>query len=106
MQIVPLKATANQTTLVQLNGQSVQLNVYQKSTGLFMDVLVSNLVIITGVLCRNKRFIIYNGYLGFSGDLMFIDNQGDDDPDYTGLGDRWSLVYILPSELPVNGVYG
>ena len=100
MQIVPLQAVPNQAVLTSLNGQTVQLNVYQKRTGLFMDIFVSNSVVLTGVLCRNTTLMVMDAYLGFVGDLTWLDNQGNNNPDFTGLDGRYSLVYLLPSDIP------
>lgn len=102
MQIVPLKATANQTLLAPVSSQNCRVNVYQKNTGMFMDVLVDEEPIILGVLCENLNRIVRNSYLGFVGDFMFLDTQGSDDPVYTGLGDRWQLVYLEAAELPAG----
>jgi len=102
MQIVPLSAAPNQTLTISLGGQVTQLNVYQKSEGLYIDVLVNNVLIIGGVICENLNRIVRSLYLGFSGDLAFIDNEGSDDPVYTGLGARFSLAYLSASELLPN----
>lgn len=103
---IPLAETPSQTLSVVLNGQACILNVYQKFYGLFMDVIVSNSVIIQGVICQNNNFIVRSLYLGFVGDLMFVDTQGTSDPDYTGLGpvnqSRFQLRYLFPNELPNN----
>ena len=50
------------------------------------------------MICQNRNWIARSLYLGFSGNLI-IDNQGDADPDYTGLGSRYSLIYLASSEL-------
>jgi len=102
MQIVPLQAVPNQTLTIRLGNQVCQLNVYQKGANLYLDLLVNNALIIGGVICENLNRIVRSLYLGFSGDLAFIDNQGSDDPVYTGLGGRFSLAYVLPSELLPN----
>ena len=106
MLIIPLAPTASQSELVTLNGQNAQVNVYQKWTGLFLDLYVSNVLIIAGVLGRDRRLMLMNTYLGFAGDLMWLDNHGLTDPQYTGLGpdgSRYSLLYLLPSEVPPLG---
>lgn len=100
MQIIPLQTQPNQTIATQLAGQSVSLNVYQKSTGMFMDVLVNDVLIIGGVLCENLNRIVRSLYLGFIGDFAFVDTQGTLDPYYAGLGTRYYLVYFDASELP------
>lgn len=99
MIVVPLKALASQTVQIQLNGQNCQLNVYQKFYGLYMDVLVNDVLVIGGVLCRNQNRIVRSAYLGFSGDFSFVDTQGNDDPDWTALGTQFQLIYFTPDEV-------
>lgn len=99
MLIVPLSAVPNQAVTITLGGQSCQVNVYKKFYGLFIDVLVDNEPIIQGVICQNKNRIVRDAYLGFIGDFEFLDNQGSDDPTYTGLGQRFSLCYLEASDL-------
>lgn len=106
MQTVPLQAIPNQTLNVQLGGQACILNVYQLAFGLFMDLYVGNSLIVTGVICENLNRIVRSLYLGFSGDLCFFDTQGGSDPQdpiYTGLGARYQLVYLTPSDLDGAG---
>ena len=96
---IPLSAVASQTVNTVLGGQNVTLNVYTLSTGLFMDVLVNGIAIITGVLCLNQVRVVRDAYLGFIGDLAFSDTQGSNDPDYTGLDSRYALIYLEASDL-------
>lgn len=99
MLLVPLNTLPNQTVAIQLNGQSCTLNVYQKSTGLFMDVLVNDVLIIGGVLCENLNRIVRSAYLGFIGDFAFVDTQGSLDPYYASIGTRFYLLYFNAGEL-------
>ena len=99
MLIVPLKTEPSQTVTVTLGGQVVQIDVYQKAFGLFANVYVSNVLIIGGAICQNLNRLVRSTYLGFVGDLMFIDNQGTSDPTYDGLGTRFSLMYLEASDL-------
>lgn len=98
MQIIPLQPLPSQIIQVYLGPQVCQLNVYQKSTGMFMDVLVDNVLIIGGVLCLNLNKIVRSAYLGFIGDLAFMDLQGKTDPTYLGLGSRYVLAYLEPGD--------
>ena len=102
MQIIPLQPLPAQNFTVNLNNQPCQISVYQKLSGLYLDLQVNNALIIGGVLCQNLNRIVRSLYLGFSGDLAFIDTQGQDDPVFTGLGDRFQLAYLAPADLP-NG---
>ena len=94
MQIIPLQAIPNQTLQVQLAGQNCAVNVYQLSTGVFVDLYLAGTVIISGVVAQDRNRIVRDAYLGFTGDLSFIDIQGTQDPDYTGLGGRYVLCYL------------
>lgn len=98
MLIVPLQAVPSQQVSVVLNNQNCQFNVQQRNSAVFIDVLVNNSPIIQGVICQNKNKIVRDAYLGFIGDVAFIDNQGDTNPEYTGLGSRYSLAYLFPGE--------
>ena len=99
MQVVPVQAQASQIVNAQLSGQNCQLRIYQKSTGMFMDVYVGTSLIIGGVICQNLNRIVRDVYLGFVGDLAFSDTQGMDDPTYDGLGTRFLLIYYTPGDL-------
>lgn len=97
--IIPLKAVPSQAVTVQLDGQNAQINVYSRRYGLFVDVYVDNTMIIAGVLALNINKIVRSAYLGFSGDLAFVDTQGTSDPTYDGLGARYLLTYWATTEL-------
>jgi hypothetical protein len=106
MLIVPLQPVPNQAVSITLANQLCQINVYQKGANLYLDLLVNNVPIIVGTICENLNRLVRSLYLGFSGDLAFIDNQGSSDPIYTGLGPttdaRYSLAYIEAGDLLAN----
>lgn len=91
--IIPLVATAAQTLTATLSNQRVRLVVYQKTFGLYVDVYANDVLVIGGVVARNLTKIVRSVYLGLVGDFYFFDTQGVDDPVYTGLGDRFLLIY-------------
>jgi hypothetical protein len=99
MLVVPLQAVPNQTMQCQLGGQACTLTVRQTQYAMFMDVDVAGEPMATGVICEDRNRIVRFGYLGFLGDFVFVDTQGIDDPIYTGLGDRWQLVYLTAAEI-------
>lgn len=100
---VPLQAVPAQTLTVILGGQSCQLNVFSKLGVIYMDVFINNAVVILGVQCQNANRIIRSVYLGFTGDLIFVDTQGSSDPSYQGLGSRFLLEYLEEADLAVLG---
>jgi hypothetical protein len=93
MLVIPIASVPSQTLRVLLSGQDCRINIYQKTTGLFLDLVVGATPIKTAVLCRDRVVLIRQEYLGFIGDLFFKDLRGQSDPDYTGLGSRFILGY-------------
>lgn len=93
MQVIPLKAVPAQTFTIQLGTQNCEINLYQKNTGLFFDLTVNEIRKVTSMLCLDRVALIREAYLGFIGELAFIDTQGTSDPYYTGLGSQYILVY-------------
>jgi len=98
MQSVPLQPVPSQSTKVVLGGQNCQILVYQKPQGVFVDINADGVDISVGTIARDAVPLISREYAGFSGNLLFIDSQGSDDPSYEGLGDRWTLVYLTAEE--------
>lgn len=103
MKIIPLQAVPSQTVQVSLAGQSCKINVYQLDSGLYCDLFVNNVMILGGIICQDRNRIVRDAYFGFVGDLGFIDTQGTQDPDYTGLGSRYNLAYLETTDL--NGAF-
>lgn len=99
MKIIPLSAVPSQKLSVLLGNQNCQIKVYQKTTGLYIDVSVNDVPLVSGVVCRNAVPIVRYAYLGFSGDLLFLDTRGSDDPQYLGLAGRFELIYFAAGEL-------
>jgi Domain of unknown function (DUF6983) len=103
MMVVPITDTYAQTLNVTLGNQACTLNLYAKSTGLYIDVYVSDTLIIGGVICLNLVKIVRDLYLGFVGDFTFYDTQGTSAPSSPGLGTRYLLVYLELSDLAGAG---
>ena len=98
MQTVPLQPVASQVSKVVLGGQNCQIGVYQKPQGIFVDVSSDGVSIAVATIARDIDPVISRVYTGFIGNLLFIDTQGNSDPSYTGLGSRFSLVYLTAEE--------
>lgn len=103
MLIIPLQAAPSQVIDVDLAGQVCRIEVYQRDTGLYLNLYNAAVqppsLYIGGVICENLNRIVRSLYLGFSGDLVFADTQGDEDPIFTGLGTRFLLGYLTAAEL-------
>lgn len=90
---IPLSALASQTLNIILNQVVYRLDVYQRSTGLYMNVWISDTLTVAGAICQNLNPVMHADYLGIGGDFIFVDTQGSDDPTYDGLGSRYILTF-------------
>lgn len=116
MKQIQINAVPSQTLTVVLGGQSCQIALYQKqpivdeygvAAGLFFDLIVGGVPILTGVRCLDRtRLLLDRTYLGVVGDFMFFDTQGSGPPTfsgsppyYTGLGTQFLLLYLEASDL-------
>lgn len=110
MNLVPLLAVPSQKLKTVLDSQIVELAIYQLRYGMFMNVTVNSVLEIGAVICQNRNRIIRNSYLnknvGFAGDFIFNDLQGNTDPYYTGLGTRYQLLYLSDEDLATLGLSG
>lgn len=98
MQQIPLRAAPSQSVKVVLDGQNSQIAIYHKAQGLFVDINADGVDIVVGVIARDAVPLVCREYVGFSGNLLFVDTQGSDDPIYSGLGSRFSLMYLTAGE--------
>lgn len=98
MQTVPLQATPAQSIKSVLGGQNCRIILSQKPQGMFFDLEVDSVRIVSSIIARDAVPLVCREYEGFRGNLLFIDTQGGDDPLSSGLGSRWQLVYLTADE--------
>lgn len=70
--------------------------------GVFLDVYVSNKLLITGILCLDRVRIIRLAYKRFPGDLMFVDQLAFDNPQFSYFNERFKLYYLTSDELDMG----
>ncbi len=90
---IPLVAVPSQTMSVQLGGQSCRISVRQRRTGVFVDLYEQDVPIALGMKAIDRKFMVRAAYTGFEGDLFFVDTQGEENPQFAGLGSRWQLAW-------------
>lgn len=101
---IPIQPVPSQQVLCVLDGQNCQIAIYQKGGTVFVDLNSNGTDMCVACLAHNGVALdSCNSYDGFQGNLFFIDTQGIDDPQYTGFGTRWVLVYLTPEELALLG---
>lgn len=99
MNIISTKALASQSFSCSVGGQTVSIKIYSKSGLMYLDLAMDGTTIAPGCIIRNMVPIIRRDYLGFSGDLMVVDQYGDDDPTYEEMGTRFLLYYLTDDEI-------
>lgn len=98
MMQIPIQTDENQIVKTVLDGQNVQILLQQKPRGIFVDVNVNGVDVSTSVMALNEVPLVSRDNHGFIGNLVFIDLEGNSDPYYTGLGDRFNLCYLTGEE--------
>lgn len=98
MLTIPLQTISAQTLRVVLGGQNCQINIYEKPEGVFVDINANDTDIVICVLALDGVPIICREYVGFEGNLIFVDTQGTNDPTFIGFGTRYQLIYLEASE--------
>lgn len=103
MQEIPLRATGNQTLQVVLEGQNCSLRLYTRGLSdgvetLFCDLSIDQEPVFYGCPCLDGLPMPLYAWLGMTGQLVFIDMEGDEAPRRSGLGSRWKLLYMSPAE--------
>jgi hypothetical protein len=96
---VPLLALPDQRIQMILGGQDVTLRVYTRDGHLYTDLDVSDTAVWRGFISRNCVPCKLYTHLSFFGQLVFVDMQGTQDPEWQGLGGRWLLVYLTDAEV-------
>lgn len=99
MNIISLENLKSQSVMVNLAGQSCVIRLVQRVSAIYMDLTLNGTPIFQGVPCLYGTRIVRYSYLGFKGDLVFLDNEGESDPSWDGLADRFPLYYITEAEL-------
>jgi hypothetical protein len=93
-QRIPIIATANQTLSVTLGGQFCKITIIQRNGYVYLSLNANNVDVLNTRMCRDRTALVRGSHLSFRGDLAFIDTRGTSDPDYTGFGVRYQLVYL------------
>lgn len=93
--LMPLPA---QRFSVVLNGQNCVILLYTRGEHIYIDLDVDDTPVLRGAICHGGQNVV-RFQNAFKGALVFVDQDGAEDPEYYGLGDRWRLCYIEPEEL-------
>ena len=90
---IPLSATPAQKTTVTIDEQDITVSLRTMLGKLYADVQLDGRHLIRNRVCLNGMPLINESWRGLNGELYFIDTQGQGNPQWQGLGDRFVLVY-------------
>lgn len=96
---ISIEPVKEQSINVTLGSQPCSIRLVQRESAMYMDLSVNDVPLIQGVPCLYANRMVRYSYLGFSGDLVFLDTQGQSDPFYDELGSRFKLFYMTEAEL-------
>lgn len=99
MKTISIEPKKSQSLSITLAGQLCIIRLIQRESFIYMDLTVNGNPIMQGVPCLYGNKMVGYAYLGFKGDMVFIDNEGQSDPSYEWLGSRYILYYIEESEI-------
>ena len=83
----------SQDTTFSINGNKVGVKLLTRGSYLYCSISINDEARLNGIICHNKTNIIQYPIKELQGSLYFEDTQGDSDPIYDGLNDRWILIY-------------
>lgn len=98
MRLISAEPLKSQAILFPIGDSQVGLTLVQRGDILYADVYLDGRCICQGVPCLNGNRIIHYKYLGFPGDLFFVDTLGNSDPNYSGIGSRYLLYHLSEDE--------
>ncbi len=90
---IPLSAVPFQTVNAVVNGQNYRITVRQLGSEIYTSLVVDDEQVTNTVLAVARGCLIPWSQTIAQTMLYWIDTKGNNRPQYTGLGDRWRLVY-------------
>lgn len=91
--IIPIDQLPNQSFDIDLNDQRCRFEFITRGIFLYMNLTIDDEEKANGIICLNNVDLIQYPDIGLDGKLYFTDTQGNLDPMYYGLGDRWQLIF-------------
>lgn len=90
---IPLSAIPFQIVNAVVNGQNYRITVRQLGSDIYTSLVVDDEQVTNSVMAAARGKLIPWSQTIAQTMLYWIDTQGNERPQYSGLGDRWRLVY-------------
>lgn len=84
IETIPLQQVPNQSVTVVINNSSYDLELNTRLDDLYLSVVKDGVPIVYNRICQNKNMI---------DNFVFVDMDAEENPNYTGLNDRFLLVW-------------
>ena len=91
---IPIKPVPSQKLSVMLGEQNTTIELAWRSNWLYATVRVGKTDMVCSRLCLNREPIMREQYRNFVGELYFDDQQGNQAPEFSGLGSRYKLFWV------------
>lgn len=101
---IPLAAIPNQRLNVVLDGQNCTIKLRQMGKYLYFTLYLEQTAIAKNLIAMPGTQILQGLHTGFSGNFMMIDTTAPDAyshgvPEYTGLENRFMLLYLTDADI-------
>ena len=90
---IPLLPVPSQVVSTTIKQQNIVLSLYLRNGWMFADVSINGIDVSHGTIIRNGVPLISQTYRQITGNISIVDQQGIDDPVYTGLGSRFLAIF-------------
>lgn len=90
---IPLRKIPNQSLSCTLNEQSCVIKIRMLGDDLYLSLFKDDEPVCQNVILVDRSAIVRAAYTGFIGDLIVVDKNGQEKPQYDGWNDRWVLLY-------------
>lgn len=91
--IIPLEAIPNQSFSIEIEEKTCDFEFITRGAYIYMNLKIDNEDVLNGVICYSGTNLNLYDTTGLKGKIYFKDTQGNLDPVYYGLNDRWLLIY-------------
>ena len=90
IEVIPLRAVPKQSLIARPGGQVYAIDIVTRRGRLYITVRVNG-----ETIARNRSLL---SFAPIEGDLLLVDNDGNSDPNWQQLGQRFLLTYWPQSD--------
>ena len=96
---IPLQNIPNQELSIILNNQECNIRLIQRNKKMYLSLWIGDDEVWSGLICHDRLPMAQSRTYSLIGNLVFVDTEGAEDPQYNRLGERWRLLYFTSDEI-------